>query len=115
MTHTDPVRERRSSLRRARLARQGLVAGAVAGSLGIAGVLGLSSAITQSAPTAQNPTAAQDNQNTAPSQRLLIQGDDDGGGEGSDDGGQLWVPVQPSQQFGGGSSAPAPHATSGGS
>ena len=144
MRNTDPTRERHSSLRRSRVARQGLVLGAVAGSLGIAGALGLSSVITKgvSAPSPSNSSTSSNQGNqggTAPAQTWVLQGGDDGGE--SDDGGH-WVPVAPSHNFGsrpnggggntgsasggggggggggsstGGGSASVPNATSGGS
>ena len=152
MNNIDPAQERVSSLRRSRIARRGLVLGAVAGSLGIAGALGLSAAVNPGAPgtggagsagTSSGATAPNggtsgggDDGGGNPAQKWTFVGGDDGGEHGeageSDDGGQ-WVPVQPSQQFGGGAGSNAngggggnnangggglvapPHATSGGS
>lgn len=106
MNHIDPAQERGSSLRRSRVAQRGLVAGAVAGSLGIAGALGLSAAANPATHTTtsgntgapapkSNPNLGDDGKHRA------LLGDDAGGGEQSDDGGG-WVPSQPSPQFGGG-------------
>jgi hypothetical protein len=140
MNQSDPDRERVSSLRRSRLARQGLTLGAVAGSLGIAGALGLS-AVTQGAPSSygtSSSTSSSTTSSTPPGQtgddqprHYVLQGGDDGGEESDDDGGRVWVPAPPSPQFqaggqtssagqtaGGGQSTgggSAPHATSGGS
>lgn len=131
MSKTDPSRERSSALRRSRVARQGIVLSAVAGSLGIAGVLGLSAAVTQGAPppsgttTSQGNTGGGDNRAGTPTQVHVNQGDD-GGERESDDGG-TWVPARPSPNFNTGSNnsggtaasgqapAPKPHATTSGS
>lgn len=136
MNKSDPSRERSSALRRSRVARQGLVLGAAAGSLGIAGALGLSAAVNQATPPSSGTTnTSQGNPGggSAPTQVRIYQGGDDGGEHESDDGGS-WVPARPSPKFntggtsnggtstgnssGGstsGGSAPAPQATTGGS
>lgn len=117
MTETDPDRERTSAVRRSRVARQGLVAGAVAGSLGIAGALGLSAAVGQGATSAASTTGAPSTSGTdqdgAQSRGYVVQGDD--GGELDDGGGQVWVPTPPTGQFGGGAGGGVPHAQSAGS
>jgi hypothetical protein len=137
MSKADPSRDRSSALRRSRVARQGLVLGAVAGSMGIAGALGLSAAVNQAASTPSGTTTYTPQGNTGSGTGLAhagnIQRGDDGGEHESDDGG-AWAPTLPSQQFGtggqsgngqssGGASvgqaghggATTPHATTGGS
>jgi hypothetical protein len=140
MNNIDPAQERVSSLRRSRIARRGLVVGAVAGSLGIAGALGLSAAVNPGAPANGGSTGAPASNGSTytggdkgaadKSQKWIFLGDDGESGEGheSDDGGQ-WVPVQPSPQFSsgggnatggsgssnGGGQVVTPHAVSGGS
>jgi hypothetical protein len=134
MSKTDPARERSAALRRSRVARQGLVLGAVAGSLGIAGALGLSAATSQAATPpsdASNPSQGTQGGSTTPAKIRIVQGDDDHGEHESDDDGRSWVPARPSPGFktGGGTGsggstgntapapapAPAPQATTGGS
>ena len=122
MTNIDPAQERVSSLRRSRIARRGLVLGAVAGSLGIAGALGLSAAVNPGAPANGGSTgapASNGSTNTGGDkgaanndQKWIFLGDDGGEGHESDDGGQ-WVPVQPSPQFNGGGSTNGGNATGG--
>lgn len=106
MNKSDPSRERSSALRRSRVARQGLVLGAVAGSLGIAGALGLSAAVNQATPPSSGTTnTSQGNTSqgnpgggSTPTQVRIYQGGDDGGEHESDDGGS-WVPARPSPTF----------------
>lgn len=132
MSKLDTERERSRALRRSRVARQGIVLGAVAGSLGIAGVLGLSAAANPGAPAPSGTTTSttQGNQggssNTPTPTQVRVYSGDDGGEHESDDGGG-WVPAQPSPKFntggntggsaasGGHTPAPKPHATTGGS
>lgn len=122
MNTIDPAQERVSSLRRSRIARRGLVLGAVAGSLGIAGALGLSAAVnpgttanggsTGAPASTGSPSPGGTNTHTKNSQKWIFLGDDGGeGGRESDDGGQ-WVPVQPSPQFNGGAGSNAPGGSS---
>jgi hypothetical protein len=122
MRHNDPQRERVSALRRSRVATHGLVLGAAAGSLGVAGALGLSAALhpgTSASTTTSSsqgiPGSAQGASGQTQGWVLQGSGDDDGELEG----GLHWVPLSPSQQFGGGGTGggavTTPHAQTTGS